>query len=403
MIYPMLTKIKKFVVNNKYFFIIYGLLVLLYLTLLWKIDDVFLYNFNYYVVSYKYGFISRGLIGHIFTSIFDFVSIRKVYIILNVVFLFILMFIAYIFQALFKKQDNITLSTITTLLCIFNPASFILMITMSEFGRFDIFVFILTIISLILIYKNKYLFLIPIIVMIAIFVYQGFLLMYAPLILMIIIYNYLNEKKIQWIILLSVTILSLLFSFSTVVLYGKPSGFETSAQYEAELIKNTDIPIPRYDFNAIDAEYFRSITEHIDLAMQRLATFPREYFLIGFILLISYLYVHYILLYQFIIKKNKCLPWLVLSCFGAIIMFFIGVDFGRWYIAIINALILLFVYLIFDQADIIKINYGNIKKKYVFLTIMIIFYALTMQNQSFTFMKFTKFYEIYDKLKYFWS
>ena len=196
-----INKIKKMIVNQKYFFIIFLILFICYILYYNPYSYGNYYSYNYYVVSYNYGFISRGLIGSIFMFFFPFLKMHTLIIILNIIYILLLVFISYLLHMFIKIQKDKLLSFLATMLCIFNPASFMLMITMNEFGRFDIFIFILSIIAIIIICKKKFIFLVPIIFIIAMLIHQNFLFMYAPLILMIIIYNWFKKRERRWLIL----------------------------------------------------------------------------------------------------------------------------------------------------------------------------------------------------------
>ncbi len=390
------------IIKNKKFWGIYGMLLIYYFTFLPAINEVYLYNFTFYALSYKWGFISRGLIGHLFNIIFTVVSIKKVYFILNFIFIFFLMFVAYMMNLIINIYKNKLMGLMVALLCVFNPASFMLMITMSEFGRFDIFIFILTIISLIFLYKNKYLFLIPIISILAMLTHQNFIFMYAPLICTLIIYHYFKNKEKKWITLLVVNLLCLVLSLSVVLVYGKPESFKTSTQFATVLRRNTNIPITDGYLSAIHSEYYKTFADHMNWTAKRMSQAPKRYFAIGLVLLLSYLYIQYILLYQFIIKKNKLFYYLILSCFGSLILFIIGHDFGRWYVAIINSLVLLFIYLIFENIKILNSAYKSLKGKEAFLIMAIIYYILLMQNSRFLYMEFEKINKIINHIQSLW-
>ena len=80
-------------------------------------------------------------------------------------------------------------------------------------------------------------------------------------------------------------------------------------------------------------------------------------------------------------------------------LFFIGVDFGRWFIAIINSLVLLFIYLVFDNIDIINNNAKFVRKKIIFLLSTLVFYILLLQDIPFTFMDFNKINMIIERIQ----
>ena len=396
-----MSKIRKLIEENSYFIIIITILFIFYVTYIgfYKLNNVYIYNF--YVLSYDYGFISRGLIGSIFMFFNPFLKMNTLITILNIIYIIFLIFIAYILSLVIKKQKDKFIAFLTTMFCIFNPASFMLMITMNEFGRFDIFIFILSIISLILIYKRKLLFFIPIIFFIAMLIHQNFLFMYAPLILTIILYNWLKEKNKKWLLLFGVSFICLVILFILVTFYGNPKGFNNAEEFASVLQTKTDIPILSSYFGTLDAEYFQPINEHISLTRDRLIHKSIIDFVIAIILIISYLSIQSILCYQFLLKKNKFIWLLICSCFGSIVLFFIGVDFGRWFVAIINALVILFIYLIFDNVDTINNNITKVKKHLIFLLTILIIYIFLLQDTPFTAMDFNKINIIINRIKTF--
>ncbi|MGI6329231.1 MAG: hypothetical protein ACOXZR_00015 [Bacilli bacterium] len=396
----LINKIIKWIKDNSYFLIILSILLTVYFINFNSISKLNIYNFVFYTFSYNFGFISRGLIGSIFSLFLGYITIKKVYFILNIVFIIFLIFIAYILNLFIKKSKEKETAFLTMLLCIFTPASFMLMITGNEFGRLDIFIYILSIIAFIIIYKKRYLIFIPLIFIFAMFIHQNFLFMYAPLILSILIYNWVKERNEKWLVLFLVSFLCLTFSFFLILKFGKPTNFKNAEEFAIVLREKTNIPISSSNFGAIDAEYFKSIKEHFKLTQARLKITPKKNFVIGLFLLISYLYIQFILCYKEILKKYKYSTFLLIfSCFGSLPLFFIGVDFGRWYIAIINSLVLLFVYLMFDNMKEREKSFKINKSNQFLLIGILIFYILIMQDTSFTFMDFSKINGVLNKLK----
>ncbi len=255
-------KIKKVIIDEKCFLILLFILLLYYIQYHYLLDSSH-HIYNFYVLSYDYGFISRGLIGSIFMFFSPYLKTHTVTIVLNIIFIFFLIIIAYILNLFIKKQNDKFFAFLITMFCIFNPASFMLMITMNEFGRFDIFLFFISMISLILIYKRKLIFVIPILFFIAMLIHQSFLFMYAPLILSIIIYNWFKEKNKKWLLLFSMTFACLVISFILGTFYGKFKGFNNAEEFALELQNKTDIHIYSNYLGALDVEYFQPIKNHL--------------------------------------------------------------------------------------------------------------------------------------------
>lgn len=334
------------------------------------------YKYQYYLVSYEYEFISRGLIGHIFNLIFEKIQYIHIFIVVNIFNITALLIVSYILSKLIKKLQNIVFGVCIFLLLIFNPASFILMVTGNEFARFDVLLLIVSISSLVILNKEKYVFFIPILSLIAMLIHEVFFFAFAPLILALIAYKFHKTKNTKWIKLFITNLLCVGIILFSIMQWGQITTFDSIEDYASSIQKNTEIEINTSEFSGIDATYFKTFAEHHKQWISKLNPVVFHNLWIATILLASFVYLQYILLYKYLIKCSKFIWILIASCFGILPLYFIAWDFGRWHMMIVTSLSMLFVYLGFENIWVFKTFHNEIMQKLSFSIKLIVFYIL---------------------------
>ncbi len=132
-----------------------------------------LYAASHWVLSYDYGLIRRGLVGTIMKVWIPIVTIEDIHHTAFFAYCTFLIFLLVVFYILlrYKEKDGQLFRLILIFLA--NPATISLLAL--DLGRFDLFLIMITFLSMTLLFLNRQLWLIPIMMTIAMFIHEGFL------------------------------------------------------------------------------------------------------------------------------------------------------------------------------------------------------------------------------------
>lgn len=158
------------------------------------------YNTTLFAMSYKYGFISRGMIGSIWSVIdlitpWDVMSYEHIYIFTMIMtaVLFIVIFIMY--KAIIDKCTDDIRENVKYLIIFLSIFLFPMFLTEEVFGRLDLYLYILTFIGVILMIRQKAEWLIVPIVGVCMCIHQGYILTCANILVVMLIYRCITSPK----------------------------------------------------------------------------------------------------------------------------------------------------------------------------------------------------------------
>lgn len=199
------------------------------------------YNTTLFAMSYKYGFISRGLLGTIWDGLnqifpWDMLTYNHIYyftIIMTIV-LFIVIFAMY--RCILSKCDDSKKTNVKYLIIFLSIFLFPMFLTEEVFGRLDLYLYILTFLGIILLLKEKAEWLIVPIVTICMCVHQGYVLTCANMLFVLLIYKCLVNKKLRrkytMILVISLLVMGVLFVYFEFFSHG------AGANYYEEVVNN---------------------------------------------------------------------------------------------------------------------------------------------------------------------
>ncbi len=297
------------------------------------------YNTTLFAMSYRYGFISRGLLGTYWLTMdrllpFSIMNYRAVYWFSLAVTVFYLLLQMYFFIRCVKKAKEKNYGSMCQLILLLMAFVMPMYIGSQMFGRLDIYLYILTLAALLLLLEEKWEWLIVPIGIVAMLIHQGFVFTNANLILVPMFFEILmtqdrkKRKKYIWIggvFFLTISVLFLYFEFFS---------HSNGAQYYEEIIANAKAL-------SFDGESFNvSLISHEILGedVYELETLYRSYNRIEFptaLLLFSpyiMIFIHYIYI---LLKGKKPLEFLAYAAIPLGIVTIIPemilkVDYGRY-------------------------------------------------------------------------
>jgi len=291
-----------------------------------------LYAASHWVLSYDQGLIRRGLIGTIMKVWIPIVTIEDIHHTALIAYCIFLVFLLVVFYVLLRYKDKNGQVFRLILIFLVNPATISLLAL--DLGRFDLFLILITFLSMTLLLLNRYVWLIPILMMTAMFIHEGFLILYAPTLVATMIFIYLwNERERKILITLVFSVILVAASFFILYQYGRPTlGYEEFLRFvqSRSTFGITELSV---------RECYFGIKDHYKLASSSLydagsiANFFAALVILSPVFLILFnLWTH--ALRNCGAHRGAC--WLfILATLSGLIVVPIATDYGRWLSGII--------------------------------------------------------------------
>ena len=353
-----------------------------------KIAYINPYTLTFYAISYlKNGFMARAFIGTLL-DIFGVTEKNQLLYILYIISTMFIGFISYILNIFinkFEKRETIFIA----LMFIFNPASITLIYQNLEIGRFDIFIYVLSIISVYFIHKEKYLYIVPIISIIGMLIHENYLMWLAPLTCMMLIYKYVNTKDKKFLKILLFNVGVLLGTLLLIRMFKPP--YETALEFYDALNKNSNIPL---NYFALNDYYYITPYRKKELFILLFQLQKTSAYIIAAVGYIYTLYLLWNICFKRIwntVKSKLVYVLMILSCLSPAVLFFLACDYGRWYTYLINTLFVLAMFLFFEYENVYKKEMKNNKIYIQLIVIYLIIFILLYQSDQFYLLTYTKF------------
>ena len=323
------------------------------------------YNTSILVISYKYGFTSRGLIGTIYQFLGNLVGVDiwnyfvafKFYVICTVV-----CYIAFaIMMLLFLNKANVNNKKMEQYLILINTIFFITMFaTDMNFGRIDIFMLLATILAVYLIAIEKCVWLVVPLTALGVIFHQGYVFMYYNVVLVLLIYRMLTKegkerKKYIIVFVLSLIVCTILFFWFQVVFRGGAHDYYNEIMNNATTLSELGVEGKPHD------ALLRAEILGVDLHDEELVF--RVSNVIEIIIFIVFFFPYIIFVGKALartIKKQtrlekKLAYWaVVLGPLTLLPDYIFKVDYGRWTFAAVTYFLLVFIFMYaINERDII--------------------------------------------------
>lgn len=365
-------KVKMYSKNYQLELIIAGMLLIYLIMYMPLIDDTIGWCITPYALTYKYGFISRGLVGSIIRIFVPNLTLKAIYLIIALNTL-VLCAVTVMFVGMVRKyvvaNSDIAMQYMA-LMFVVNPGSVAFLFYWGNYGRFDLFMIIILLIAAMLMMKNKCLWIIPIISVGGILVHQAYVFMYFPAIIVLLLYlAYVKHNNIAKIVFY-VTMVTTCAAFLYMQFCSGVTGYDYAGMM-AEINNTTDLPGEFIeDDMMVRLEYFTSVFDTIRPFV--IEPLRKNLIKIAFVfVIISPMIVLMVRVWKdFIEGRSKWLLIIPLSSFiGMIPKFLMTNDYGRDFSAIIISqfVMMLTLYAVNDEG--MRRAYArlenNIRSKYV--------------------------------------
>ncbi|MCX8131535.1 MAG: hypothetical protein N3I35_15760 [Clostridia bacterium] len=332
-----------------------------------------------WVVSYENGFVSRGLLGTILSKLIPVVTLNNLHLVFTVVYLIFLLGLLIPLIIILRKVNRDDTLYKFMLFFILNPATVGMYANKPNFGRFDVFMILITIICLVVLSIKRHIWIIPVLMTLGMLIHEAFLFMYAPIILAATLFSFFwNGKSKSILINFGVSAFTLLSSFLVLQLFGKAGNLELSV-FSEKIQAHADFPIAK---DMLNMEYYFSTKEHISYVLEFLVRHNMVFGLIFALMILIPTFLLFKYAWSYVFKKytsqRLVFMLLCLATAGPFILCTIGIDYGRWLSSFIFANFLIIFYLIYNKVIDIKELSKRFSKSfyYIYLLIMIMYVML---------------------------
>lgn len=319
-----------------------------------KISDVTAWTIMPYALSYRLGFISRGLIGSLIRVVIPNLTWKHIYIIILVNILLLCCLTLFFMHKILKRAYDEDITGIIFLLGLFlvNPGSIAFLFYWGNFGRFDMFLLMTLFITAFFVIYDRCVWLVPVLCIGAVMTHQAFVFQYFPAVLVLLFYSgFILKRKggrsIFVVTLLTTCAMFLYMQFFSRINY---SYEDTLAIIDA----TTDLPSAFFKKDMmVKIEYYSSVLETFipfvweTLGRNILKSTVYIVFLIPMIKIIKNIWERFVQNQKNILCK--LFPWFILL--AEIPMFVLTCDYGRDYAAIVlcNFILIFSLYALGDM------------------------------------------------------
>ena len=380
----MLSSIKGWGYNKKSIFMIM-MVVLSFILFCANYDgEIDSYNTTILALNYTIGFTSRGLIGTVYYLIDKVMPVSmyspqsaKVFLFLSTVILVIILFI--FIRTIIKRCEEKYLSGVEILLFFMIVATLSTYFGGWNFGRIDIYMIMISLISVILMMNGKCEWLIIPLTIAGVLMHQGYVFMYYNIPLVLLLWGIFERKdkrkKYIAVAIISILICSVLFLYFELYSHN----FVDKGAYE----QIADIAGSMSE----EGKYHETLLAHEILGVD-LSGIEHEYHmknLAEIILFIVFFWPYIIIFFKLMMcvlrnGESKADKWKYAFMYaGALTMlpdYLIKVDYGRWIMSTIAYYLIIGCFLfVTDEgfARTANIYFDEIKKRYIIYPLLIVY------------------------------
>lgn len=317
------------------------------------------YSSAFYFSSYEFGFIKRGLIGELVLYFLPFVSAEKLSQFKLYFLIAVYLILSFTLGKIIKAQKDVGIQFFFTLFICSLPSTFIFI---SDDLRLDIYISIIFFIAIILIYKDIFVWIIPILAALILLINETTCVYLIPSILATLFYKFIKFKRKNYLL----TMLGVLGVSSCVTLMillsklaKRPYNIEQiishMQMHTSVAIHKTAIEAESWDVSRVLNTMVNSMAQNYrSIAFFFLSLLP-AFLLIAFMWGIVYKKWDYDIQHS---RLQKLSVWLLpMSTLGVFFVMLIAIDYPRYCSFLINAEIALLFFFLCDEK--IQIKYTD--------------------------------------------
>jgi len=344
-----------------------------------------------YLVTYKFGFGSRMLIGSVFSLFTDQITKHLIYITSVTLFLILILLISLLLGGILRKSQPELRQTTTVFILLFlaSPYSVTYLLGVNA-PQLDIYWLILTLLSLVFLKRPVLCWLIPLMCAVAILTEEAYLFNYMPALAIPMLYEvYKSKYSKKSISIFCSSCLVLIISFWATRFFTANIPFDNAVDYTNYLSKKADFyPNELWVYGLFFSDFQENIKFIKNVTWPIISTFalPLGIF---FVSVSMPLIIIFVSTWKKCIRYagNKFLKFIFILCLAAPLAFIpaavIGNDWDRWWAAMINTQFILIFYLIYSKEkvliDFIK-RIGDFFGKHLLLLLLILLLSVSLSN-----------------------
>ncbi|MCR4611514.1 MAG: hypothetical protein K5644_06420 [Lachnospiraceae bacterium] len=373
--------------NNKKLYMLLMIVLAVICFLRYYTGDTDSYNTTILALNYTIGFTSRGLIGTVFLGLdkitpFSIMNATgaRMFLLGSTVVFFIIVFL--FIAMIIKRCEEKHLAKIELLLMFLVIALATTFSDSGNFGRVDMYMIAISLVSVMLIVWQKCEWLIILLTAIAVMIHQGYVFMYYNIVLVLLLVKIISDKskRIKYIIIfaLSLIICSVLFLY--LELFSHASNGAEIYDSVAALASSL----------ASDGEFHKTLLAHELLGVD-LSGVEHEFHmknLAEIILLSVFLLPYIIMFFKVMVRTFKKVEsgadkFMYLAVYaGSLTMlpdYLIKVDYGRWVMSTVAYYVVVFavMYIWDERFKTVLVSYlDEVKQRYSFYPLLILYPVL---------------------------
>lgn len=329
--------------RNKISIFVGVILVVYFIVYVPQLQEMHGFCITPYFLRYNdFGFISRGFMGSIVGLFFPYLTLRNLWWIIACFILLSIFLVSWFCGKIANETIEGHTKAINFLVILFciNPASIAFLFYWGNYGRMDLYMIFILIITSYLVIKNKCLWLIPCLCAVGLMIHQGFVFSYFPTILLLLFYRYIIEKRNCHLVIFAMTLVCSSALFLYLQFAGKMNGFSYEEVIQI-LMRHTDYTGLAHD-EMVKLEYFTPVLDFVPLyVLKSLKINIIKIIIILF--LISPMIGIIIKIWKFFINE-KGKKWILFPVFvlvATLPKFILTVDYGRDFASIVISLFVL--------------------------------------------------------------
>lgn len=313
------------------------------------IDDLISWCVTPYAMSYRFGFISRGLIGTIIRLLIPNLTITHIYLIITLNTIILCILTVYFLSRIIRKcvPESYYAVVYMAFLFLVNPGSIAFLFYYGNYGRLDLFMIIILLLSALAIIYDRCLWTIPLMCVAGIMIHQAFLFMYFPAIFGLMAYYIIVKKDRRYVPYLAVTTVLTGAMFLYMQFFGNSIHGYTYEEVMTIINNTTAIPGDFIEYDMmVRLEYYTSCFDTIETFV--IESIPMNLFKLAMILVLMSPMILLVKRFwkDFVGNTGKKMSVMLplISLIGLIPKFVMTNDYGRDFSAlIISEFVMMFV------------------------------------------------------------
>lgn len=380
--------------NKQYYeLFIFAALMFQFMVLCPSIQQLNPFAITPYFLSYQdFGFNSRLFVGSIIKLFSEYISSSAIYYCIVIVIIGMNALVAATLGKVLRRSPADGLDSMKIFLFLFlsSPFSLSFLFYGENFGRFDTYLVIITVVMM-LIVRRKYLrWLVPLLCVIAVAIYQGYIMLYMPVIAIILVYECYKNKFALSSLLLCGSSFVLVNALSIYCQYFTPRfDFKDAEAVVEYLAHRTDFKLSEI---MIFTEYFINVVNSFSYQVQIVKAFALPY-TVSVLIMTSPLIMVFISLWSLAFRtaRDRFSRFIVLLCIVAPLMSlptFIGNDWDRWISAVFITQFALSFYLMDSGFDCVSKSAEKISSYFTTHKMLLVFILIFLSVLMFSVSRF---------------